>query len=151
MATFIALWTELHHMNLAKIALVFGVIIALSFAYFYYLGEQKDAAVLQVQVVVKGDADSATIEDITARLEKVTKVSVPKGTLLITPGVTVTVIKDMAMIGEWTSVPYNGTGVYNLTVGLTKVPESGDILRVVARVMNAQSQNMDVRYKDIIL
>jgi hypothetical protein len=55
------------------------------------------------------------------------------------------------MIGEWTSVPYNGSGTYNLTVGLTEYPKSGDIVKVVVRVMNARSENMDVVSKDITL
>lgn len=134
-----------------KIILGIVFIIAISVVIFYYLGEQKEGTVLQVQVVVKGDSGSATIERITAYMEKVNKISQPKGTQLITPGVTVIVIQNMEIIGEWTSVPYSGTGIYNLTVGLIKNPNPGDTVRVLARVMNAQSQNIAVVGKEITL
>ncbi len=134
-----------------KTLLITGVIITLSLAFFYYLGQKNDALVLQVQVVVKGDLSNAAIEDVTAHLELVSKLALPKGTLLITPGVTVVVIQNMQMIGEWTSVPYNGTGVYNITVGLTKYPEPGETVRVIARVVDSQSQNIAVAPKDITL
>jgi hypothetical protein len=131
--------------------LIIGFIILALLGIFYYLGGLKQSAVLQVQVVVKGDLNNATIGDINAHLQPVNKISEPKSNLLITPGVTVVVLQNMQMIGEWTSVPYNGSGTYNLTVDLIKYPKSGDIIRVVVRVMNAQSENMDVVSKDITL
>ncbi len=134
-----------------KILLGIGIIIALSLVVFYYLGEKAEGTVLKVQVVVKGDIKEAMIEDVTAHLESIKKLSEPKGTLLVTPGVTVTVIQNMQIIGEWTSVPYNGSGVYNLTVGLTKYPKSGDTISVVARLMDEKSQNIAVVSKEITL
>jgi hypothetical protein len=131
--------------------LIIGFLILALLGIFYYLGGLKQSAVLQVQVSVKGDLNNATIEDINANLQSVSKISEPKSNLLIVPGVTVVVLQDMRMIGEWTSVPYNGSGTYNLTVGLTEYPKSGDIVKVVVRVMNARSENMDVVSKDITL
>lgn len=131
--------------------LIIGFIILALLGIFYYLGGQKHASVLQVQVSVEGDLNNATIGDITAHLQSVNKISEPKSNLLITPGVTVVVLQDMQMIGEWTSVPYNGSGNYNLTVGLTKNPKPGDIVRVVVRVLNERSENMDIVSKDITL
>lgn len=134
-----------------KMLLVIGVIMALSLVLFYYLGQKAEGTVLKVQVVVKGDINSATIEDITAHLERVNKISEPKGTPLFTPGVTVVVVQNMQMIGEWTSVPYSRTGVYNLTVGLTQYPKPGETVRVVVRVIDANAQNLAVIAKDITL
>ncbi len=131
--------------------LIIGFIIVALLALFYYLGGQKQASVLQVQVLVKGDLNNTTIGDITAHLQSVSKISEPKSNLLITPGVTVVVLQNMQMIGEWTSVPYNGSGSYNLTVGLTKNPRPGDTVRVIVRVLNARSENIDVVSKDITL
>jgi hypothetical protein len=131
--------------------LITGFIIVVLLALFYYLGGQKQASVLQVRVVVKGDLNNATIGDITTHLQSVNKISEPKSNLLITPGVTVVVLQDMQMIGEWTSVPYNGSGVYNLAVGLTKNPKPGDTIRVIVRIMNEKSENIDVVSKDITL
>ncbi len=131
--------------------LIIGFLILALLGIFYYLGGLKQSAVLQVQVSVKGDLNNATIEDINANLQSVSKISEPKSNLLIVPGVTVVVLQDMRMIGEWTSVSYNGSGTYNLTVGLTEYPKSGDIVKVVVRVMNARSENMDVVSKDITL
>jgi hypothetical protein len=131
--------------------LIIGFIILALLGIFYYLGGQKQASVLQVQVLVKGDLNNATIGDITAHLQSVSKISEPKSNLLVTPGITVVVLQDMQMIGEWTSVPYNGSGTYNLTVGLTKNPKPGETVRVTARVTNANSQDIEVVSKDIIL
>ncbi|VVB86894.1 Uncharacterised protein [uncultured archaeon] len=131
--------------------LIIGFIILALLGIFYYLGGQKQASVLQVQVLVKGDLNNATIGDITAHLQSVNKISEPNSNLLITPGVTVVVLQNMQMIGEWTSVPYNGSGVYNLTVGLINNPKPGDIVRVTARVTNANSQDIEVVSKEIIL
>lgn len=134
-----------------KIILGIVFIIAISVVIFYYLGQRSDAAVLQVQVKVKGDISSATIEDITAYSELINKVSLPKGNPLITPGVTVVVMQNKQIIGEWTSVVYNGEGVYNLTVGLTKIPKAGETVRVIARVTDARSQNVAVVAKEITI
>lgn len=134
-----------------RILLIIGFTVVILLASIYYLGEQKQASVLQVQVVVKGNNNSATIEGITAHLEQVNKISVPKGTPLITPSVTLVVLQNMRMIGEWTSVPYNGSGVYNLKVGLTKYTKPGETVRVTARVLNAESQNIAVVSKEITL
>ncbi len=134
-----------------KNLLIIGFIILALLGIFYYLGGLKQSAVLQVQVVVNGDLNNATIGDVNAYLQPVNKISEPKSNSLITPGVTVVVLQNMQMIGEWTSVPYNRSGTYNLTVGLIKYPKSGDIVRVVVRVVNAQSENMDVVSKDITL
>ncbi len=131
--------------------LIIGVVIVILIASFYYLGGKKQASILQVQVTVKGDLSKATIEGISAHSGSVSKISEPKGTLLITPGVTVVAMQNMVMIGEWTSVPYNGSGVYDLTVGLTKELKPGDTVRVIARVMNGKSENLDVVSKDITL
>jgi multidrug efflux pump subunit AcrA (membrane-fusion protein) len=131
--------------------LIIGFIILALLGIFYYLGGQKQASVLQVQVLVKGDLNNATIGDITAHLQSVNKISEPKSNLLVTPGITVVVLQDMQMIGEWTSVPYNGSGTYNLTVGLIKSPKPGETVRVTARVTNANSQDIEVVSKNIIL
>ncbi len=134
-----------------KNLLIIGFIIVVLLALFYYLGGQKQASVLQIQVLVKGDLNNATIEDITAHLQSTNKISEPKSNLLITPGVTVVVLQNMQMIGEWTSVPYNGSGVYNLTIGLIKYPKPGEIVRVTARVIDANSKDIEVVSKEIIL
>jgi hypothetical protein len=131
--------------------LIIGFVILVLLGLFYYLGELKQSSVLHVQVEVKGDLNNATIGDINANLQSVSKISEPKSNLLITPGVTVVVLQDMQMIGEWTSVPYNGSGVYSLAVGLTKNPKPGDTVRVIVRIMNEKSENIDVVSKDITL
>lgn len=131
--------------------LIIGFIIVVLLALFYYLGGQKQASVLQVRVVVEGDLNNTTIGDLTAHLQSVNKISEPKSNLLITPGVTVVVLQDMQMIGEWTSVPYNGSGVYDLTIGLIKYPKPGETVRVTARVTDANSQDIEVVSKEIIL
>ncbi len=131
--------------------LIIGFIILALLGVFYYLGGLKQSSVLQVQVSVMGDLNNATIEDITAHLQSVSKIGEPKSNLLITPGVTVVVLQNMQMIGEWTSVPYNGSGTYNLTVGLINNPKPGDTVKVVVRVLNKNSENMDVRAKEITL
>ncbi len=134
-----------------KNLLIIGFIILALLGVFYYLGGMKKSSVLQVQVSVKGDLNNATIEDVNANLQSVSKISEPKSNLLIIPGVTVVILQNMQMIGEWTSVPYSGSGTYNLTVGLTKNPKPGDTVRVVVRVLNEKSENMDVLLKDITL
>lgn len=135
-----------------KIIIAVGIVVALLLVFIFVIGQQKNASVLQVQVEVKGDLENSTIDNINAHLESVKQISEPKGgTTLFTPGITVVVIQDMQMIGEWTSVPYDGPKVYNFTVGLTKYPKSGDNVSVVVRVINAQSQNIQVVGKSITL
>lgn len=134
-----------------KITLVIIFVIAALLLSFYYLGGLKQVSVLKVQVKVSGNQSSATIDNITARVEQVNKVSEPKGTLLITPGVTVVVMQNMEMIGEWTSIPFNGSGTYSLTVGLDRYIKPGETVRIIARVMNEKSENIDVRSQDIAL
>ncbi|MCX9012539.1 MAG: hypothetical protein OIN66_15655 [Candidatus Methanoperedens sp.] len=131
-----------------KNTLVIIFVIAVLLLSFYYLGGLKQASVLKVQVKVSGNQSSATIDNITAHVEQVSKVSEPKGTLLVTPGVTVVVMQNMEMIGEWTSVPFNGSGTYSLAVGLNRYIGPGETVRVIARVMNEKAENMDVRSQE---
>ena len=136
-----------------KMMMVIGLVIVILVASFYYLGQKTEGtSVLQVQVTVKGnidDVNNLTVEDISAYLDPVNRISEPKGNFLITPGVTVIILQNKRSIGQWTSVPFNGTGVYNLTVGFAEYPVIGQNLTVVARVLNEKSQNVAVVSKDI--
>ncbi|MDD5473032.1 MAG: hypothetical protein PHU34_02670 [Candidatus Methanoperedens sp.] len=134
-----------------KILLGIILIIAISVIIFYYLGQRDDAAVLQVQVKIKGDISTTTIENITAYSELINKIRVPKGNLLTAPSLTVLVLQNKEIIGDWTPVPYKGEGFYNITVGLTKPLNEGETVRVIVRVMDPNYKVVAVGLKEITI
>ena len=109
-------------------------------AYPVIKGSVDRAEVLNVMVRVEGNMTHAQIMDVTASIGYVNKISEPKGTPVEMPGITIYAIKDMSPIGYWTSTKYNGTGRYNLTMGLTKYPKVGDLVTLTVRVTNADGE-----------
>ncbi|MFQ6120907.1 MAG: hypothetical protein ACE5KE_13620 [Methanosarcinales archaeon] len=140
--------------KIPKYILVILVAILILFASIYFIGKTKTGEVLYVQVIVGGNYSKPVIEDISARLEPHSKISAPKGNLLIEPGITVLVIKNKQIISYWTSAGYNGTGKYNITVGFLKgvtTPKKGDKIRILAYILDKNSNKVDAIAKDVII
>lgn len=119
----------------------------------YYTGSKKEGLVLKTEIRIngsqRGNETVAEIENITAHIVPHSKISVPKMTGLDAPGVMVVVIYKSQMIGQWTSVPYKGPGVYNITIGLSANPKPGDIVVIDARVVDKKGNNIAIQNKEV--
>lgn len=125
-------------MNTRTMVIIF-LFIGVVLAGGIYYTTQEDAAYIDVQVnLTQLDNKSAPrVDNLTAKLVPTTKVSEPKGNPnFYAPGILVQPLMDAEIIGRWTSVPYNGTGQYNLKVGLTKYPQKGDFVMITIRLMD---------------
>lgn len=105
---------------------------------------REDAAYIKVRVNMTqlNDRPLPRIDNLTAILVPTTKVSEPKGTELFTPGILVVPLMEGKMIGYWTSVPYNGTGTYELDIGLTQYPKKGDWVVINIRYLDVGGEEL---------
>ncbi|MDD5474659.1 MAG: hypothetical protein PHU34_11025 [Candidatus Methanoperedens sp.] len=140
-------------MSILKISIVVLVITGLTIAGIYYTGSKKEGFVLKTEIringSVRGNETVAEIENINAHFEPYSKIGLPKMSGLDAPGVMVVAIHKTQMIGQWTSVPYKGTGIYNITIGLTTNPNPGDIVRVDVRVVDKKGNNLAIQNKEV--
>jgi hypothetical protein len=140
-------------MSISKILIIVLVIIGLMVAGIYYTGSKKEGLILKTEIRIngslRGNETVAEIENITAHFEPYSKISVPTMTGLDAPSVMVVVIHKSRMIGQWTSVPYKGTGVYNITIGLGANPNPGDIVSVNVRVVDKKGNNIAIQNKEV--
>lgn len=110
-----------------------------------FFASREDAVYINVRVNLTqlNDTPVPRLENLTAFLVPTTKVSEPKGTEMFTPGIIVAPYKDSEIIGYWTSVPYNGTGTYNLKIGLKKYPKKGDLVLINIRLLGAGGEELN--------
>ena len=142
-------------MNISKILIVILVIIGLTVAGIYYTGSKKEGLILKTEIQINGSVSGNTtvaeIENITAHIEPYSKIGVATISGLDAPGVMAVVIHKTQMIGFWTSAPYTGTGIYNITIGLA--PDAnlkpGDIVSVNVRVVDKKGNNIAIRNEEI--
>ena len=140
-------------MSISKILIVVLVIIGLMVAGIYFIANKKEGLVLKTEIringSIRGNETVAEIENINAHFEPYSKIGVPRMTGLDAPGVMVVVIYKSQMIGQWTSVLYKGTGIYNITIGLGANPNPGDIVRVDVRVVDKKGNNIAIQNKEV--
>ncbi len=140
-------------MSISKILIVVLVIIGLTVAGIYYTGSKKEGLILKTEIRINGSVSGsktvAEIENITAHFEPYSKIGVPTMSGSYAPGVMAVVIHKAQMIGLWTSVPYNGTGVYNLTIGLGANLNPGDIVSINVRVVDKKGNNIAIQDKEV--
>ncbi|MCZ7385005.1 MAG: hypothetical protein O8C63_09695 [Candidatus Methanoperedens sp.] len=133
-------------MSFAKNILVLVVIVGIIAGGILYVTRQ-DVEYINVQMnLTQFDNNSApTIDNMTAFLVPVTKVSEPKGKpQAFTPGVIVKIFqtKEGAAedISDWISVPYTGNGTYNIPVGIWKYPKKGEFVLINVRLVDGAGQ-----------
>lgn len=131
-------------MSFSRNLLLFVVIVGIIAGSILYT-TRKDAEYINVRVnLTQFDINSAPrIDNMTAFVVPVSKISEPKGTTrAFTPGILVKIFQNTEGIGEeisdWTSVPINGTGTYNLRVGLWKYPKRGEFVLINVRLLDAE-------------
>ncbi len=131
-------------MSFVRNLLLLVVIIGIIAGVILYT-TRPDAEYINVRInLTQFDINSApTIDNMTAFLVPVPKVSEPKGSpQLFTPGIVVKIFQNKEGISEdisdWTSVPYTGNGTYNLHVGLWKYPKKGDFVLINVRLVDAE-------------
>ncbi len=125
--------------NLLLLVMVVGIIAG---GIFYTA--RNDAEYINVRMnLTQFDNNSAPrIDNMTAFLVPVSKISEPKGTQAFTPGIIIKIFQNQegitTDISDWVSVPYNGNGTYNMAVGLYKYPKPGEFVLINVRLIDAE-------------
>jgi hypothetical protein len=116
-------------MSFARNLILLVVIVGIIAGGIFYVTRQ-DAEYINVQLnLTQYEINHVpTIDNMTAYLVPVSKISEPKGTQMFLPGVTVKIIQNGEDISDWTSVPYTGNGTYKIPVGLWKYPKKGEFV-----------------------
>lgn len=101
---------------------------------------RNDAEYINVRLnMTQFDNNSAPrIDNMTAFLVPVPKISEPKATQAFTPGIVVMIFQNQEQMSGWTSVPYTGNGTYNIAVGLFKYPKAGEWVLINIRLVDAE-------------
>ncbi len=141
-------------MSYFKILIALSFMIVLVLASIAYIGSKKEGLIIKAEIGINesiGESKTTpVIESIAAHFDPYSIVSVPKRTENIdAPGIMAVVIYNQQMIGKWTSVPYNGTGVYNITIGLSTKPNPGDMVNIIIRVVDKNAKTIDIQNKEI--
>ncbi len=131
-------------MSFAK-NLIFLVVIVGIIAGGIMYASRKDAEYINIRVNLTQleNISSPRIDNLTASVVPVSKNSEPKGTQPFSPGILVIIFQNEELISYWTSVPYNGTGTYDLPVGLTKYPKAGEFILINIRFLDASSTELN--------
>lgn len=125
--------------NIVILMLLIGIVMA-----GIFFAAREDVAYINVQINLT-ELENGTpprVDNLTAILVPVTKVSEPKGTGLYLPGLVVLPLQNGEMIGPWTSVPYTGNGTYNIKAGLVKYPKKGEFVLINLRFIAANGIEM---------
>lgn len=135
---------------ITKFVAIIVVIVLVMVGGFYSFGEEKDASVMDVTVDVLLDEDGFWhITYINGTFREANKLSIPKGSEILLPGVLGNVIYDGEMIGYWTSisldptVPRNSTKTYNFTVGLFENPVEGENATISVRTIGFVGEELE--------
>jgi hypothetical protein len=139
----ISLGAEITTMTSVRYIVILILLIAVIAGIFFTTREDAVYIKVSVNLTQLNDTPVPRIDNLTAILVPTTKVSEPKETDLFAPGILVVPFKNATMIGYWTSVPYNGTGTYNLNVGLTEYPKKGDEVLINIRFLDANGVELN--------
>lgn len=134
----------------------FFVIVLVSAAFITV--QDKDAQILIVNVTLDRPPDDDAAKIITqvdARISYVTRMEIARDTPLFTPGITVLVLQDLEEKSGWNSVPIPAGGSiygeYGLKVRLNNAIDKNRPLRILARVVGPDGNEISVKATDLIV
>ena len=93
--------------------------------------ESKKVVKIKATII---ENDIPQITEVESRSELIGALKYPKDVPPNFPGVYVLIIYKSGRINYWTSVPYTGPGTYELTSGLSFIPDDGEEARVIVTV-----------------
>ena len=136
---------------------IFILLILLSI----YLIGQRDVEVAKVKVEItkagpyeKAYFNESDREDLIGNISiervSVNKIKEPKGNDMHLPGISVGLFKNKIMISEWTSVPLNNEGTYELLVGFNQPVEDGATIRIAVYVNDNKGNVIIGKRKDLL-
>ena len=111
------------------------------------LGENT---VIKANVTITEQNGTTVIESIDVTTAKVSKIENYKEASAHYPGVYMRSISNVMMIDYWRSVDYTGPGEYELISELRKLPEKGDMVDVIIRVDDSNTDQIAKRTETII-
>ncbi len=132
------------------VAIIILVIIVLT-GIFYIGGSIKSSKVANITIFIESNNESTNITNIEGNLERVPKISLPRGGNLVAPGIAVTIRQNMIPVSDWYSLPLNGTGAYNLKIGLDESFSENKQIAVYVQVVNNRSEKMESAQKELLL
>ena len=93
--------------------------------------ESKKVVKIKATIV---DNNAPLITNVEANSELIEALKYPKDIPPNFPGVYVLIIYNSNRLNYWTSVPYTGSGTYEITTGLRSIPADGEEARAIVTV-----------------
>ncbi|MEA1864809.1 MAG: hypothetical protein U9N46_06390 [Euryarchaeota archaeon] len=132
------------------VVLLMAVLIA-AFAHAYLQTEKVVTVTATIEEVMAGGDEGPQVTAISAGVDRINLLKYPKDIPANFPGVYVLMVHEGHRINYWTSVPYTGSGTYNLTVGLGSVPPDGSEVRVIVTVNDKDGKRIAMNTTNIVL
>ncbi|MCZ7403130.1 MAG: hypothetical protein O8C61_12985 [Candidatus Methanoperedens sp.] len=121
--------------NLIVLVVIVGIIIAGGI--LYVTRQDAEYIIVQMNLTQYEFNHVPTIDNMTAYLVPVSKISEPpQETQLFLPGVAVKIFQNGDDISNFVSVPYTGNGTYKIPVGLWKYPKKGEFVLINVRLVD---------------
>ena len=109
--------------------------------------ESKKVVKIKATIV---DNDPPLITNVEANSELIEALKYPKDIPPNFPGVYVLIIYNSNRLNYWTSVPYTGSGTYEITTGLRFIPEDGEEARAIVTVNDEMGNRIALNTTTVI-
>lgn len=134
----------------AVVVLLMAVLIA-AFAHGYLKTEKVVTVSATIEEVTVGENEVPHVTAISAGVDRINLLKYPKDIPANFPGVYVLMVHEGHRINYWTSVPYTGSGTYNLTVGMGSVPIDGSEVRVIVTVNDEMGERIAMNTTNVVI
>lgn len=140
-----------------KIVYLIIFIVVLLLISTYIVGKKEvEAAKVTVEITKTAPFNALNeserdglIGDISLDKVQISKLQ-PKGSTMFMPGISVALFRNKIMISEWTSVPIQNKGMYELTIGLNQPLNKGDVVRIAVYVNDDTGKVIIGKRKDVV-
>ena len=130
-----------------KVKIITGVLIALSLMVVLSgcIGEEK--TVVTARATIRETDGTPQITELVAEEQSVSALEEYRDNPAQTPGVTLIIIEkdSMQKLGYWRSTKYTGPGEYELRSELMTMPEPGDNVNVIMKVVDENGDTLDTK------
>lgn len=104
-----------------------------------------EVPIVNVKAEVSVTGDKTAVKIINLEQDAINPVKAPRGSSTTPfPSVDALAIINNAKVSDWASNPYTGNGTYDFVIGFPKsvAPQSGDMVKVVVNVLDANGNQL---------
>jgi hypothetical protein len=110
--------------------------------------ESKKAITIKATIE---ENEAPLITSLEAKIESIPALKYPKDIKPNFPGVYVLIISGNNRVNYWTSIPYTGPGIYEITTGLRFDINEGETARVIVTVNDESGDRVAINTSTIII